>query len=116
MRIHSGILTVHDITMALADAIPGAWFDQLTRHASRSRSNGFEVRLRAWEGRDAGGSPRRPPQGGAAPGIKAPTYDEWGTFLATLFEQDPDGIFGPYKGRPHFHQLTRYRYDAVVSA
>lgn len=116
MRIHSDILTVHDITMTLADTIPGAWCDQLTRHASRTHRNGFEVRLRAPEGRDAHGKLRRPPQGGAAPGVKAPTYDEWGTFLATLFEQDPDGTFGPYKGRPHFHQTTRYRYDAVVSA
>jgi hypothetical protein len=76
---------------------------------SRKRQARFVVKLSADEGRDRFGTKRRwansGPWGAAAPsngyvgeplGSKAATFDEWGVFIAALFERDPEAIVGVY--------------------
>lgn len=45
-----------------------------------------------------------------AEGQGAASWDEWGTFLATLYEKDPEMRAGPYKSRAHFHESTNRQY------
>lgn len=66
----------------------------------RKRKNCFNVRLSGsgptcmWHRRD-----------------KAATWDEWGHFLAAIFEQDEDAICGNYNGADDFHSQTKYKYE-----
>lgn len=90
------------------------YFDRFELHRSQTHPRAFEVHL----GTDTKlpGSKRRPPNSGSygAGGEFArwaATYDEWGWFLAALFEADPDAKVGNiYHGRNHFHEITRYRF------
>jgi hypothetical protein len=117
VRIHSDVLTRENLAQALDTAELGeVFFDSLTLHRSNSRAQGYEVRLRAQPGRDRNGKTRTATnsgQHGAGSG-KAATYDEWGYWIAVLFELDPDAVVGPYKGSDHFHRLTREAYRREV--
>jgi hypothetical protein len=121
MRLHSDTLTRDEIHAALTDAdIPGVFIDVCTAHGSRPRSRGFEIRLAACEGRDRNGKKRRPRNTGTYGGdghdpYKGATYDEWGYFIAELFERDPEAIFGPYNGRDGFHKMTNYDYAPTAA-
>jgi hypothetical protein len=121
MRIHSDTLTRDDFGRALADAgliADGVFLDGLMIHGSRSRAHGFEVRLAAMPGRDRNGKARRAPNSGtrgSLAGVKAATYDEWGYWLAELYDRDPDAIAGYYKGRDHFHRTTRDAYRIATT-
>lgn len=104
MRIHSNTLTSLDIYRA-ADALPGVYVQVETR-GSRSHSGAFEVRLEGTSSRLT-----MDKQGQAA------TWDEWGVFIAAIYEVDPVAVFGSvktpnYRDSAHFHAVTRYRFDA----
>lgn len=119
MRLHSDTLTRDEIDAALVNAdLPGVFIDVLSSHGSRSRARAFEVRLAAEPGKDRNGNVRRPRNSGSYGSdgrdpFKGATYDEWGYFIAELFERDPDAVFGPYNGRDDFHRKTNgdYRVD-----
>lgn len=104
MRIHSNTLTALDIYRA-TDALPGV-FAQVEWKGSRSHANAFEVRL---EGTSTRLTMDRKGQ--------AATWDEWGVFIAAVFEVDPEALWGSaktpnYRNADHFHAVTRYRFDS----
>ena len=121
MRIHSDTLTVDDLHRAMREsgiAAEGVFLDGVMQHGSRTRRQAFEVSLRALPGRDRNGKARRAPNSGqsGAAGGKAATYDEWGFWLARLFEYDPAAVMSYYKSRDDFHRATRNAYRVTQEA
>lgn len=123
MRIHSDTLTLADFDAALqASSLPadGIYLNPIGRHGSRQRTAAWEVALRApWaaDSRDRNGKRRRPPMN-HEPNVKGATYDEWGYFLAAVFEIDPAAYVGGwpnYDGRADFDLKTDYAYVSVTA-
>jgi hypothetical protein len=112
MRLHSSVLAPSDIYRATTAAGMTGVNVELTSHGSRSRAAAYNVHL-------TGTSSRRPNsgKGGAGhPDDRAATWDEWGMFLAALFELDPDMIAGTaYASREHFRAVTHERFDALTA-
>lgn len=131
MRIHSNNLTVEKIETALKNAQSNGrvgmtvGFAVLTEHGSRSRSQAFEVQLgsstcesfRAAGIDGAGYSDKavkrasrrhsRQWSAGDKDVLKyAPTWHEWGHFIAELFVEDPHALVGGYKGQDSFEYQT----------
>lgn len=103
MRIHSDILTEADI-YAAAKAAGDAVHVKMTERGSRKRARAFNVDL-------TGTSSRAPGHGRGEPGDKAATWDEWGIFLATLFNRDGAAtVPGVYESGEHFHWATGNRF------
>lgn len=107
MRIHTNLITVADIYAATHN-LPGVTVTA-TPHGSRSHARAFEVRL------EGNGSHRNSGQYGADTAEKAATWDEWGAFIAALYEVDPDALWGSqkyqvYSNRTHYHYLTNQRF------
>lgn len=104
MRIHTDHLTTSDIYTAARHARVDVVV--LTEHGSRSRDHAFNVKLE--------GESRRRPNGGAsgkgyASGYAA-TWDQWGVFLAILFDIDP-AMVTPYDAsREAFLARTAERF------
>ena len=118
MKLHSDTLTENDVREALSKAKDSGkvdrlvFFSQLTAQGSRSRKNGFEVRLE-WLGDKQKGDGRRftnSGNGGADRTQYGAFYDEWGWFIAELYHMDADLIFGHYKTRDEFDSMTRYQF------
>lgn len=106
MRIHSDHLTTSDIYTAARHARVDVV--NLTEHGSRSRDHAFNVNLE--------GESRRRPNGGTygrgyASGYAA-TWDQWGVFLAILFDIDPGAVCWAYDGRDAFLAKTCERFTA----
>jgi hypothetical protein len=111
MKLHSDTLTTTDIRAALATArrkghvTGGIELLTLEEKGSRSRANGFEVRL----GSDyADGIHKRRTNDGTQ--NYAATWHEWGWFIVELFELDANLTFGHYKSENEFHAQTRYAF------
>lgn len=111
MRIHTNRLTEQDLRDALRNASGKAPQVTLTvqgQHGSRSHNKAFEVALRG-EGRR---HTKRPNTGITGAGSEyAATYDDWGWFLAYLFESDEQATAGPYRGHDDFDRKTKYAYE-----
>lgn len=104
MRIHSNALTSLDIYRA-TDGLDGVYVE-VTPKGSRTHAGAFEVRL-------TGTSSRLTMDGRD----QAATWDQWGAFIAGVYEVDPAAVFGSakspnYRDSNHFHAVTRYRFDA----
>jgi len=99
MRIHADILTTLDVFKA-AD-LAGATIERFDDHGSRKRHHAFEVTLSGASSRNANGGRND---------FKAATWDQWGVFLAHLFDIDPKTLTRDYSGRTHFHWATTGRY------
>ena len=102
MRIHTNLLTESDIR-GLVPAT--AYVGKLSTHKSRKRSHAFELNL--------GGSGRTGGQWGQQDG-KAATWDEWGMFLAALYEADPDAVTPYYEDADDFDFRTGGRFDDLT--
>lgn len=112
MKIHSNILTEQDIR----DCVPagcylaghyardGVTWSSINREGSRSRSQGFTVRL-------SGSSPYTMQ---SLPD-KSATWDEWGDFIARLFSKDESAIIGGYKSANDFDLKTEHRFPLVAA-
>jgi hypothetical protein len=112
MIVYSDHLDLLSISAALAStglARDGVHLELHGPLGSRKRRARFVVKLSADEGRDRFGTKRRWANSGswgaATPhngyvgeplGPKAATFDEWGVFIAALFERDPKAIVGIY--------------------
>jgi len=110
MRIHT-----NQPRSALYAALPGGVdLDGASMHGSRKRPHAFEVSLVVWDGGKGTAHPRRRnfSYGHGKEGYAA-TYDEWGYWLAALYELDPEMIAGPYKSRDDFHAQTNNDYYAA---
>lgn len=122
MKLHTNIHTYDSLSDALGAAkaaglIPDhLFFDILSRHGSRSRAHAFEVRLGTH--RKAPGDGRRWQNTGRhgansvewGEGIYAATRDEWGHFLARVFEHDTETTCPWYSGVADFHEKTGGTY------
>lgn len=97
MRIHT-TLDLSDITSA-AHAVPGVSVSAISRHASRSRAHGIEIKLH--------GSSSRQTQSNDG---NAATWDQWGQFIANVFDADPDAIVGVYPDQNYFTWFTSARF------
>lgn len=116
MRIHTDTLTYSDIYRATNAAEMVGVSVSITAHGSRSRATAFDVTL-------TGTSSRRPNPGtgGRYPSDDhAATWDEWGMFLAALFNADPNAFAGSaahpvYANRDHFHAVTGDRFRTLTA-
>jgi hypothetical protein len=106
MRIHTDTVRIGGLYKALdlveAQA-PDVTLENVSQHASRSHRYAFEVALRGHGERHT----KRP--NGSSDGYAA-TYDDWGWFLAALYDVDPSIKAGPYKGRTDFNVKTNNAY------
>ena len=109
MKIHSNTLTAQDIRAAVPDGcyLAGHYIDDewATVHllGSRTRDHAFSVRLSG----SSKSTMRSLPD-------KSATWDEWGIFIAAIYERDPDAICGGwYSSRQDFIDKTRAEYERV---
>ncbi len=94
MKVWSDTLSTDDIRHATAGT--GAWVAELSRIDNpRTRAHGWNIYLE-------GSSPYR----SQATGGKAATWDQWGLWMARVFELDSDARIGPYDGRQSFIEQT----------
>lgn len=110
MRIYTDTLTADDVTAAATSRGMRRVVATLEPRGARKRARAFDVHL-------TGTSSRRPNDGhgnGSHAGYAA-TWDEWGMFLATLYEADPDMIAHPYTGAAHFHAATCGRFATLTA-
>lgn len=98
MRIHTDTLTYADMTHAAMAARVN--FTTIEKHGSKSRDHAFEVIL--------SGESRRNQNGGTE---KAATWDQWGVFLAYLFEKDSSVKCWAYADASQFAYRTVYRFE-----
>ena len=84
-------------TNALHDV---GWFQPIREFTPKAYQYGYEVFL-------TGSSPYAAAhQSRDGYGEKAATWDEWGVFIAFLYEIDPAARIGHYTGRENFRQVT----------
>lgn len=128
MKLHSNILTESDVRDALERAKKRGHVDRLTvfdvldAKGSRTRKNAFEVHLE-WIGDKVKGDGRRWTNSGKrgadsydnGRGTYAATYDEWGWFIAELFDKDENAVFGHYKGMDSFNSQTKHAYELTYA-
>lgn len=116
MKLHTNSLTAGDIRGSLTVAkVAGqvsrsVTFNKLEEHGSRSHARAFEVQL-GTETKYKGDGRRRQNSGtNGAQYTYAATWDEWGWFIAEIFEIDPRAKFGPYNGVKDFNEQTKYKF------
>jgi len=123
MRLHTKL--THEQIHRAMDAAKSSgrvdsevWFDKIDAFGSRKRDRAFEIKLR-WDGVKEKGDGRRWTNSGnrgadseanGGDGHYAATYDEWGWFIAELFSQDPEAIFGTYDGIKGFEAATQSKF------
>jgi hypothetical protein len=122
MRIHTNTHTWRSIHEALdrakaagkvADHVE---FEVCVEYRSRSKARGIEVKLgtfhkepgdgRRWT--NTGNRGANSEHNGEA--LYAATYDEWGWFLAEVFDTDPEATCWAYVGAAGFNASTKYAY------
>lgn len=102
MKIHTDVLTNRDLIDA--SLIARVEFDKWRDRGSRIRDHAFEVTL-------FGESRRRPNNRGRFDADQyAATWDQWGVFLAVLFDRDPHMFTPYYADADHFHRATGERF------
>lgn len=117
MRLHTNILGYSDVYNQLTRSKHAGQVDSfvsfeiLEQRGSRTHSHAFEVQL-SWDGDKIKGDGRRFKNTGksGADSVYAASYDEWGWFIARLFEMDPTAKFGHYSGADNFHGHTKFAY------
>lgn len=119
MRIHTDTIMVSDVYRATAaNGMTGVSVDVM-EHGSHSRARSFEVSL---EGTGTRRKNTGRYGGPADDGTYAATWDEWGIFLAYLFNVDPKAWAGGtrkrpiYDGRADFHAATGGRFRTLEQA
>ncbi len=100
MRIHTSA-TREQVEAAMRKAKVRA--TAFSEHGSRSRDRAFEVVL--------SGASRRRQNGGERE--YAATWDQWGVFLASIFEVDPAMKCWAYDGVDAFDHRTNYRFEGA---
>jgi hypothetical protein len=105
VRIHSDTLTREQLERAADKA--GVQVEKATAQGSRSRAGSWDVFLTG-HGQTGG-------QWGNTSGAKTASWDEWGMFLAALYDEfDPKLSCRPYPVRDRFDTLTCYRFDDLT--
>jgi hypothetical protein len=103
MRIHTNTLIRKDFRDAAHEA--GVSIVELSEHSSQSRARAYKFYLSGSAGRPGN---RRDEQ--------AATWDEWGIFLAHLFNIDPNAHTGKngYLSAEHYHWVTSDRFRTLT--
>ena len=109
VKVHTNTLLPADLINAAPD--PTVEVIVVAQQGSRSHARAYDVTLRGVGARHS----RRPNSGhqGAAPG-KAATYDDWGWWLARLYDIDPSVKAGGYHGREDFHAQTEGKFRTTL--
>lgn len=99
MKIHTDKLTEADLYASRPSGVAVEW----SPCGSRKRACGFHVTLTYY-----GPEKRRPKNSGhaGAYGDRAATWDEWGIWIARLYEIDPGAVIGCYADRDDFYATT----------
>lgn len=119
MKLHSNFHSMKTIVEAkdrakAAGHLPAHITLELMGSGSRTRNNGFVVRLYT-EFKQPGDGRRRTNSGNAGAGRNwAATWDEHGWFMAEVFAADPDAIFDRYYGKADFDAQTKNAYRLPV--
>lgn len=101
MRIHT-TATAADVRQAAQ--LARVSFDRFSEHGSRKSARAFDVTL-------TGESRRRPNRGSSGAGDDyAATWDQWGVFLAAIFDADPWASCWAYDDAATFHKMTSDRF------
>lgn len=121
MRLHSDKLISSDIYSSLTQVKKlglvsnHVYFYIDDERGSRKRTRAWEIQL----GTDVKikGDKRGYKNSGkyGADTIYAATYDEWGWYIAALFEKDPDLIFGTYKGVDDYNRQTKHKFANLLA-
>lgn len=106
MRIHTNVLTVSDVYRA-TKGLPGVLVTA-SQHGSRTHERAIEVSL------EGNGYRKNTGKHGASDEFGA-TWDEWGVFIAALYEVDPQAVFGTvkypvYPNAYEFHGMYQDRF------
>lgn len=113
MRVHTDVLDVFDFWDAADTAnrnlrendIDRIVVADITEHGSRVRRRSFEVLLSGDSSRNVQNHD-----------YKAATWDQWGEFLAALFDADETVTIPKlYESKDHFHWVTSGRYALAGS-
>jgi hypothetical protein len=102
VRIHTNTLGQLDIQNAAYKA--GAYITELSRHGSRTHDHAYEVKL-------SGESSWR--QMGNRDEYAA-SWDQWGIFLAELYDRDDSMTMRPWGDVDRFHNLTFSRFETLT--
>lgn len=119
MKLHT-TLGYQQITQAMRDVksrgqmTEDVMFVQFEHENSNSHPNGYLIQLGTLDKTTGPTNSRHyknSGQWGSDNTMWAATYDEWGWFIAELFELDPDAKFGRYKNYDDFHAQTKTRFQ-----
>ena len=108
MRLHTDVLTEAD----LREALPSEVCAYITPHGSRKRRRAFEVTLYV-TAKDELHTRYGNSGGYGASSDVAATWDEWGIWIARLFERDYRALIGWYESWGHFLDATERHRDYV---
>ena len=108
MRIHTDTLTREQLYAAL----PFDVHAYITPKGSRKRARAFEVTLFVLEKDDLHRRYGNSGGYGSSEDVAA-TWDEWGVWMARLYEIDPDALIGWYESYHHFLDMTTRHRDCV---
>jgi hypothetical protein len=124
MKLHTKLSTqdVYDaliVTHARGLMTTDVHFVQFIEEPSKSRPNGYKLQLGT---RDQHSGPKNSryykntgkrgahSERNEGDPVWAATYDEWGWFIADIFDRDPEASFGHYKTKALFEQMTKGKY------
>lgn len=105
MRIHLNHGTP-DTLLSTAARTAGVAFDKYKKGGSRSHFWGYTIILEGESGRHTNSGSY-----GARTDSEAATWDQWGIFLAVIFEADPGAKTDSYANAEDFHRKTGGRFD-----
>jgi hypothetical protein len=105
MKLYANEITEKEIMDAAIAA--GVTVEKLISKPSRNYVRSFDVIL-------SGSGPRRSQWRDQE--VPAATWDEWGIFLARLFDHEPGMRAAAYRDRDHFRWATANRYDTLTPA
>lgn len=95
----------------------------LKKATSKSHPNGWMITLGSTEERPTGtdnNHKRRFRNKGTGPDKRgdfapyAATWDEWGWFMAEVYNRDPNAKIGSYRSEDDFHGQTMHKYDERI--
>lgn len=115
MKLHTK-LNNHQINEAMTHVkerglvADGIYFVQFAYENSQSHPYGYLIQLGTNENTTPGNKRRGRKQVANGDRIWAATYDEWGWFIAEIFECDPNAKFGYYKNYDDFHEKTGHLF------
>lgn len=109
MRIHTNH-PLPDSIFTNARQAAGVQHEKYSHHGSRTHATAREVIL-------TGDSNRATNQRHAWPHDeytpRAASWDQWGIYLAFIFEQDPTARMTYYRSAEHFHEVTGNRFNVA---